>query len=59
MALSWIEIRSWAIRFSKEWENLFEEDAQAIIFLDQFFEVFGIKRRCSLPQKPKVIDLRL
>ncbi len=45
MPLSWNEIRSRAIRFSKEWENVIEEDAEAKTFLDQFFDVFGISRR--------------
>ena len=45
MPLSWNEIRSRAIRFSKDWENVSNEDAEAKSFLDGFFEVFGISRR--------------
>ena len=45
MPLSWNEIRSRAIRFSKDWENVSNEDAEAKSFLDGFFDVFGISRR--------------
>jgi hypothetical protein len=29
MALGWNEIKERAVRFSKEWENAFNEDAEA------------------------------
>lgn len=45
MALSWNEIKDRAILFSKEWENDFNEDAEAKSFMDDFFNVFGIPRR--------------
>jgi hypothetical protein len=45
MALSWNEIRSRAIAFSKEWENEVSEDAEAKSFWDAFFNVFGVSRR--------------
>lgn len=45
MPLSWNEIRSRAITFSKEWEFETREDAEAKSFLDDFFNVFGISRR--------------
>lgn len=45
MALSWNEIRSRAVAFSKEWENETSEDAEAKSFWDAFFNVFGISRR--------------
>ena len=45
MALSWNEIKSRAIQFSKEWENETSEDAEAKSFWDDFFNVFGISRR--------------
>lgn len=43
--LSRNEIRERAVKFSKEWENDFNEDAEAKSFMDGFFEVFGISRR--------------
>jgi hypothetical protein len=45
MALSWNEIKSRAIEFSKEWENDFNEHAEAKSFMDAFFNVFGISRK--------------
>ena len=45
MPLSWNEIKSRAIEFSKEWENDFNEHAEAKSFMDAFFNVFGIPRR--------------
>ena len=45
MALSWNEIKERAVSFSKEWENDFNEDAEAKSFMDAFFNVFGVPRR--------------
>ena len=45
MPLSWNEIRSRAITFSKEWEDESSESAEAKTFWDQFFDVFGVPRR--------------
>lgn len=45
MPLSWNEIKSRAIAFSKEWEHESSEDAEAKSFWDGFFDVFGISRR--------------
>ncbi len=45
MPLSWNEIRSRAIAFSKEWEHATSEDAEAKSFWDAFFHIFGITRK--------------
>ncbi|WP_374428022.1 class I SAM-dependent DNA methyltransferase [Ideonella dechloratans] len=45
MPLSWNEIRSRAVDFSKEWKDESSEDAEAKSFWDAFFNVFGIRRR--------------
>ncbi len=45
MPLSWNEIRSRAISFSKEWKDECSESAEAKTFWDGFFNVFGINRR--------------
>ncbi|MFC3551124.1 class I SAM-dependent DNA methyltransferase [Lysobacter cavernae] len=45
MPLSWNEIKTRAIAFSKEWEGESSEDAEAKTFWDAFFEVFGVNRR--------------
>lgn len=45
MPLSWNEIKSRAIEFSKEWEDESSEDAEAKSFWDGFFNVFGMTRK--------------
>jgi len=45
MALSWNEIKDRAVKFSNEWKDDFNEDAEAKSFMDDFFNVFGIPRR--------------
>jgi hypothetical protein len=43
--LSWNEIKHRAIAFAKDWKDETREDAEAKSFWDDFFHVFGIKRR--------------
>jgi hypothetical protein len=45
MPLSWNEIKSRAVKFSKDWENETDESAESQTFLNEFFNVFGISRR--------------
>ena len=45
MPLSWNEIRTNAINFAREWEGETRERAEAGTFWNEFFAVFGIKRR--------------
>ncbi len=45
MTISWNEIRTRAVSFSKEWENETNEHAEAKSFWDGFFNVFGVPRR--------------
>jgi len=45
MPLSWNEIKSRAIEFSKEWEDETNERAEAQSFWNDFFLVFGIQRK--------------
>ena len=45
MPLSWNEIKTRALAFSKEWEGETSEDAEAKSFWDDFFNVFGVPRR--------------
>lgn len=58
MPLSWNEIKSRAIAFSKEWEDEVSEDAEAKSFWDDFFHVFGISRRrvATFEEQVKKID---
>lgn len=45
MPLSWNEIKDRALKFSKEWADTSNEEADAKPFLDAFFDVFGITRK--------------
>lgn len=45
MPLSWPEIRSRAVAFSREWRDGSRERAEAQTFWNEFFEVFGLRRR--------------
>lgn len=58
MPLSWNEIKTRATAFSKEWQDEFNEDAEAKSFLDAFFHVFGITRRrvATFEQKVKKLE---
>ncbi len=58
MPLSWNEIRDRAIAFSREWSEETSEDAEAKSFLDDFFNVFGVKRRrvATFETKVKKLD---
>ncbi len=45
MPISWNEIRRNAVAFSKEWSDGSREVAEAQTFWNEFFAVFGVKRR--------------
>ena len=45
MPLSWNEIKTRAVAFTKEWKDEVSEDAEAKSFWDDFFRVFDISRR--------------
>jgi hypothetical protein len=58
MTLSWNEIKDRAIKFSKEWADTSNEEADAKPFLVEFFNVFGISSRrvSSFEYRVKKID---
>jgi hypothetical protein len=60
MPLSWNEIRTRALAFSREWVEETSEDAEAKSFWDDFFNVFGISRRrvANFERAVKKIDGR-
>jgi len=60
MPLSWNEIKSRALAFSREWDEDSSEDAEAKTFWNEFFNVFGISRRrvASFEERVKKIDGR-
>ncbi len=45
MPISWNEIKTRSLAFSKEWADEKSEDAEAKSFWDGFFNIFGISRR--------------
>ncbi len=45
MRLSWNEIRARAAGFSKEWKEACYEKGETQSFYNDFFEIFGVKRR--------------
>ena len=60
MVLSWNEIKNRATKFSKEWENTQNEEADAKPFLIEFFNVFGInsKKFATFEHRVKKLDER-
>ncbi|CAK8712099.1 MAG: Type II restriction/modification system, DNA methylase subunit YeeA [Candidatus Electronema aureum] len=58
--LSWNEIKSRALAFSREWADEASEDAEAKTFWNAFFHVFGIERRrvASFEQRVNKLDGR-
>ncbi|MCX7000557.1 MAG: class I SAM-dependent DNA methyltransferase, partial [Candidatus Sumerlaeota bacterium] len=44
-AISWNEIRQNAIQFSRDWKGAEDERAEAQTFWNEFFNIFGIRRR--------------
>ena len=58
MPLSWNEIRSRALAFSREWQGEASEKAESQSFWNDFFDIFGISRRrvASFEQRTKQLD---
>lgn len=58
MTLSWNEIKDRALKFSKEWADTSNEEADAKPFLVEFFNVFGItsKRVSTFGHRVKKLD---
>ncbi len=58
--LSWNEIKTRALAFSRRWADEYSEDAEAKTFWNEFFEVFGLNRRriASFEQRVKTVDGR-
>ena len=45
MRLSWNEVRALAASFANEWRNAAYEKAETQSFYNEFFEIFGVRRR--------------
>ena len=57
MPLSWNEIRIRAVKFSKEWEDAYYEKGETQSFYNDFFHVFGRRRRDVAVYEEKVKKL--
>jgi len=58
MSLSWNEIRTRAIQFSKDWSGEKREGAESQSFWNDFFNVFGVRRRTVAAFEEKVRNLK-
>ena len=58
MRLSWNEIRVRAKNFSDEWKDAHYEKGETQSFYNDFFEVFGVKRRQVGRYEEAVKDLK-
>ncbi|MGA2233400.1 MAG: type IIL restriction-modification enzyme MmeI [Tepidisphaeraceae bacterium] len=58
MPLGWNEIRQRAITFSRAWSSASRERAEAQTFWNEFFDVFGIRRRTVAAFEEPVRNLR-
>lgn len=56
--LSWNEVRDRAIKFAHEWAGTTSERAESQTFWNEFFEVFGIRRRVVATFEEPVLNIR-
>jgi len=56
--LSWIEIKARALEFAKEWAGEQREGAEAQTFWNDFFDVFGVRRRTVAAFEEKVRNIK-
>ena len=57
MPISWNEIRARAARFADEWKDAYYEKGETQTFYNEFFEVFGNRRRNVAVYEEKVKKL--
>ena len=58
MPLSWNEIKQRAVAFSQEWSDEKRENAEAQTFWNDFFNVFGVRRRTVATFEEKVRNIK-
>ncbi|MEO5631780.1 MAG: DNA methyltransferase [Nitrospiraceae bacterium] len=56
--LSWNEIRDRAIRFSREWADAISESGESQTFWNEFFDVFGVRRRLIATFEEPVLNIK-
>ena len=52
MRLSWNEIRARAAKFAREWPDAAYEKGETQSFYNEFFEIFGVRRRAVRRTRP-------
>ena len=45
MQVSWNEVRVRAAKFSEDWKDAYYEKGETQTFYNEFFEIFGVRRR--------------
>lgn len=58
LAPSWNEVRNRAIKFACEWAGTTSENAEKQTFWNEFFEVFGIRRRSVASFEEPVLNIK-
>ena len=58
VAIAWNEVRDRAIKFSRSWAGVGSERAEKQTFWNEFFEVFGLRRRTVAAFEEPVVNLR-
>ena len=56
--LGWNEIKARALEFAKEWADEQREGAEAQTFWNDFFDVFGVRRRTVAAFEEKVRNIK-
>jgi hypothetical protein len=57
-AIAWNEVRDRAIRFSRSWASVESERAEKQTFWNEFFDVFGLRRRTLATFEEPVHNIR-
>lgn len=58
MPLSWNEIKQRALRFSREWTGATRERSESQTFWNEFFDIFGVRRRTVAAFEEPVKNIR-
>ena len=56
--ISWNEVRDRALQFAREWASATSESAEKQTFWNEFFEVFGLRRRHMASFEERVRNIR-
>lgn len=56
--ISWNEVKDRAIRFSRDWAGAKREESDKQTFWNEFFDVFGMRRRNNTVLSPQSYELK-